>query len=863
MEGRIRRGMTPAEARRTALADLGGMEQVKEGVRSASAGAWLDTIGQDLRSACRALQHSRGYTAWVVGSLTIGIGVTVAALALLNASLLMPFGGVRDQKRLVRVSVSRNCGRSDCWTRMSTPTDYEALREGLTGLQGLAAYTIGELPVALPAARSMRVVFASQNYFDVLGVHLEVGRGLNSNDAAAHDAVAIISHNVWIREFDADPSVVGRTLRVADQFVEVVGVAPALFVGIDRDRPGAPRSMTVGRAPDVWLPVWLADRLLPFSSPEQRRQERDLSFVGRLRDDVPVSRVQTEARTLALRLAETRDQASQGALADVQRLWRVNPRAWQFGVIVVLPIPILVLVIACVNAANLMLARGSQRRREIAIRLAIGAGRGRIVRQLLIESAGLALIATAVAIPIARWGLQLASNPLNTPIPLDATVLGLAVLTAVLTTMAFGLAPAIRVSAEQPSSALGSVGARSDAMPGQSRMRRLLVVAQVALSLGLLATGSQLIGTVRAQAVSAGTPADRLLIARFDLQPFKSSPAAIESFYRDLLVGASRLPGAEAAGLARQSSVWTLGQGAAPASIVVWRPADRPDEGRITTGGFAGGNLFDAVGVRVVSGRTFTEADRQTRPQVAVVNEAAAKMLNGPAVGALLRVAPRGQDFASGIEVRVVGVIESTREPRLEPDDPPDTKVYLPSPLEPEPALAVYVRTRDTATTIAQPLRELAGRIDPRVPILEIGSLEDFNERSYATPLWLARAAAVLGVVGLLLATAGLYGVSSYVVALRSREMAIRMAVGATSRSILMMMLGQSMRVAMVGLLVGGGAAIAVSRVIQSEYHGIRRIDGAAFAGAAFLFLATMLLASVIPAIRASRVDPVQNLKDG
>ena len=205
-------------------------------------------------------------------SLTIGIGVTVGALALLNASLLLPFGGVTNQKRLVRVSVSRNCGRPDCWTRMATPADYEALREGLTGLQDLPAYTIGELPVALPAARSMRVVFASQNYFDVLGVHPEIGRGLNSNDATAHAAVAIISHNVWTREFDADPSVIGRTLRVANQFAEVVGVAPAVFVGINRDRPGAPRSMTVGRAPDVWLPVWLADRLLPFSSAEQRRR---------------------------------------------------------------------------------------------------------------------------------------------------------------------------------------------------------------------------------------------------------------------------------------------------------------------------------------------------------------------------------------------------------------------------------------------------------------------------------------------------------------------------------------------------------------------------------------------------------------
>jgi predicted permease len=540
----------------------------------------------------------------------------------------------------------------------------------------------------------------------------------------------------------------------------------------------------------------------------------------------------------------------------------VQPRSWQFGVLIVMPIPILVLVIACVNAANLMLARGSQRQREIAIRLAIGAGRGRIVRQLLLESAVLALGATAVAVPIAWWGLQLASSPLNLPIPFDPTVLALTLLTAAGTTVAFGLVPALRVSAQQPSITLGPVGSRSDAAPRQSRVRRALVVAQVALSLGLLGTAWQLIGTVRAQAVSGGTPANHLLLARFDLQPFKLAAGEIDNFYRTLLDGSLRLPGVEAAGVARHTSVWTFGQGASSASMVVWRPADAPDDGHVTSGGYAGGDLFEAVGLRLVAGRGFTEADRQPRPQVAVLNESAAVMLNGPAVGSILRVAPRGQDFNSSIEVRVVGVIEPVVEPRLEQDGPPAAKVYLPSPLEPEPMLTLYVRTSGTAATLAQPVRELVNRIDPRVPLLEAGSLQEVNERSYETQLWLARGGAFLGVIGLLLATAGLYGVSSYVVAMRSREIAIRMAIGARPGVILAMVLGQSMRVALIGLLVGGAGSVVVSRAIQSEYHGIKEIDGAAFAGAAALFLAAMLLASAVPAIRASRLNPLENLKD-
>jgi hypothetical protein len=296
--------------------------------------------------------------------------------------------------------------------------------------------------------------------------------------------------------------------------------------------------------------------------------------------------------------------------------------------------------------------------------------------------------------------------------------------------------------------------------------------------------------------------------------------------------------------------------------MVVWRPADAPDDGHVTSGGYAGGDLFEAVGLRIIAGRGFTEADRQLRPQVAVVNETAARTLNGPAVGTILRVAPRGNAFNSSIEVRVVGVIEPAVEPRLEQDEPPAAKVYLPSPLEPEPMLTLYVRTSGTATALAQPVRELVNRIDPRIPLLEIGSLQEVNERSYATQLWLARAAAFLGVVGLLLATAGLYGVSSYVVAMRSREIAIRMAIGARPGVILAMVLGQSMRVALIGLLVGGGGAVVVSRLIQSEYHGIEGINGPAFAAAAALFFAAMLMASAIPAVRASRLNPVESLKD-
>jgi predicted permease len=813
-------------------------------------------IWHDLRHAWRAVRQSAGFAAWVIGSLAIGMSVTITALALLNATMIMPFPAVHDQRHLVRVSVSRNCGWPNCRIRMASAADYAALREGLTGLEGLAAHASGEVAAALPDPQTRRAIFASANYFSVLGVLPAMGRTFEPSDEHPGSAVAIIAHHVWTQQFNADPGVLGEVVRIGNEFVHIVGVAPQFFVGIDRVRPG-------GRAPDIWLPLWLADRLLPLSPDEQRRQQRDVYFVGRLRDDVDVAALTAEADVVSRRLALSHSQSSSGALAEVRRVWRVDPRSWRYGLMFVMPIPILVLAIACVNAANLMLARGSQQQREIAIRLAIGAGRGRIVRQLLIESAAHASGATVFGLVIAWWGLQLVSAALDQPIPLDRTVLALTVLTAFGTTVAFGLMPAIRVSAQRPSTRLGS-GHSGDATPRESRMRSLLVGVQVTLSIGLLATASQFVSMVRSQAVSAGTPGDRLLLARFDLQPFKLPAHEAEAFYQQLLGGASRLTGVEAAGLARHTAVWTFGRGKGPGSIVVWRPSDAPNDGRIVIGGYAAGDLFGALGLRVTSGRSFGDADRRARPQVAIVNDSAARTLEGPVIGQTLRVAPRNGTFDSSVEVRIVGIVDNALDPRHTENDTPAPKVYLPSPIEPESALTLYLRTTHSATTLAQPVRDLVNRIAPLVPVAELGSLDDINQRAYGHGLevWLAKAATVIGVMGVLLATAGLYGLSSYVLAMRSRELAVRMAIGAAPRNIVTMIFGRSMRLALIGLGAGGTAAIAVSRWIQSEYHGVTGIDPFALVASALLFLATMVLASAIPALRASRLDPVQHLKD-
>jgi putative ABC transport system permease protein len=816
----------------------------------------VDTFAQDVRYAWRSLRRSRAFAAWVVASLAIGMAVAIAALALLLETLVGPFPHVSEQHRLVRVAAVRNCGGPDCWVRMASPADYDALQDGFTGLESLAAYTTGQVSVGLPEARSMRSLVVSANYFEVLGVRPALGRMFRDADGDAGAGVAVLSHRLWTQEFAGDPAVIGRTIRVADEFVRVVGVAPEFFVGIDF------RPARGDLGPDLWLPLWLADPILPLTATEQRRGERDLALVGRLDEGVTVARLQTEADVLARRLAASREQGTFPPRGDVARVWRTRPENWGIGVVVVMPIPLLVLVIACVNAASLMLARASQRRREIVTRLAMGARRSRIVRQLLLESGVLTLVATAVAVPIAWLALRMASTPLILPIPLNLTVLVFTIVIAAAVTLGFGLAPAVRVSAQPLSSVMGSPGSRNDGHPASSKMRGALLTMQVALSLALLTTAWQLVSTVQAQAVSGGTPADRLLVARFDLRSADNFPGESERFFAELGERVSRLPGVEATGLARHTAVWTFGQGAGPASMIVWTPADDPDDGRITIGGYAGGDLFQALGLRTLAGRAFAAGDRQGRPDVALVNQSFAEAMAGPALGSVLRVAARDGAFESSIDVRVVGIVEAVVEPRLEQDGPPGPRVYLPSPIEPEPALALYVRTRGPAAALAQPVRELTSEIAPRVPVSDLASLQELNERSYAPQLWLARAAAALGTVGLLLAAAGLYGVTSYVVAIRSRDIAIRMAIGAKPNAILRMILSQAMRVAIIGLLAGAAVGVAVSQIIQSEYHGIRAMDGSAFGGSAALFVLVMLVASLVPAIRAARVDPIETLKD-
>jgi predicted permease len=865
-ESKTRSGMSPADARRAALIELGGAEQVKEHVRESRAGARWDGIFRDVRYATRSLVRVPGFSLSVIGNLCLGLAATIVAFAFINGALLRPFPGVRDQDRLVTLGILEN---TPLGPRLPTialadyPDVFRAVGEGMTSLEGLASFTDSDVAVTLPQPRSLPAAFVSPNYFDVLGMQPAIGRTFAPEESGAGSAVAIIGHELWTQEFARDPSVIGRPLQVGGQIFQIIGVAPEGFRGTSQD---AVRAVEAGV--DLWLPIAVADRVGdPLSIGrgryvfgDERPGERVIRYVGRLRDGVGVDRVETELAVIAGRVATPADGRAAAILTDVSALSRLDDRTDVAEILVViLPVPLLVLVISCVNAANLFLVRASRRRREVAVRLALGASRLRLVRQLIVESVVLAVTAAALALPLAWAGLQFVATFMAVPMPLDGTVVTGALVTAFLTALGFGLAPALQATGQRPSAALGTAPAGSGGTRSESRGRRVLVAAQVALSLGLLATGFQLTSALESLAEPPGTDHDRLLLASFNLAQLRVSSAESDAFYASLLDGTARLPGVEAAGVSSRNLAgsWTFD----PANTVVLDPGDGPVGGLVASGS-AEGDYLAVAGLDVVQGRRFVPADRRAIPEVAIVTERLASRLFGAgALGRSLRVSTPFRGTV-GADVRVVGIVESPVE--LSGEDVP--AIFFPSPFpspkQPGTARTLHLRTAGPAAALAPAIRELVARLDPRVPILELDTLDQTIRADIRQQRMLARGAALLGIVALLLASAGLYGVTSYSVAMRGREIAVRMALGARADLVVTMVLRQAMTVASIGSVLGGIVAIATGIVIQAEVFGVAGIDAVTLGGSAALLAASMLVASLLPAWRAARLDPVAVLRE-
>jgi predicted permease len=847
IESKIRSGMTPRDARRAALIELGGADRVKERVWDNAAGARWESAFRDLYYALRSLGQARAFSASVIGSLSLGLAATIMAFALINGALLpRTLPGVQDTDRLVTLGILREVfgpGGSQFRLRRTTWSDYPDVvssLEGMTSLEQVASFTESEMVVTLPQPVSLRSAFVSPDYFDVLGVRPEIGRAFAPNEGGADAAVAIIGHGLWTGEFGGDPGVIGAPIQVGGQPFQIIGVAPQGFTGTSQ-----------GAGVELWVPIAFVESLASNSRDEYR-----IGYLGRIRDGTDIDRVEIELGVIAPGIA-----ASATNPADSVRV-EVSPVNESDGFDVLeaaslLGVPFLVLAIGCVNAANLMLVRSMRRAREVAIRLALGASRLRLVRLLVTESLILALGATLLALPLASSGMRVLAAIIGYSFatPLDGTVVAGAVVTAFLTALAFGLVPALRSTSQNPSAALGTAHAGSGGTRGHSRGRVVLVAGQVALSLGLVGTTFQLTSALEQASIPPTDSPDRLLLASFNLEATGYSSAEIEAFYFALLDGASRLPGVEAAALSDRDL--TDGWADSPPAVGV---SGSPDSlGGFVLSGYAGGDYFDVLGLELVRGREFDATDRRDTPETAIVTERLAALYGGAAEALDRSVYVSNiADTPGRTVLRIVGVVESP----VAPSGEGVAAIFFPYPVLQGTSLTLYLRATGPAAPLAPVVRDLVSRLDSGVPILHLGTLEQMFGAANLDELNLARVAALIGIATVLLASLGLYGVTSYSVAVRAREIAVRMALGARSGSVQTMILRQALFIALIGSVIGGVAATAIGALIRAEIVDVASVDVQALSLSAACLAVAMLFASFVPARRAARLDPYSVLRE-
>src|SRR5262245_2685951 len=858
-ETNIKRGMPPDEARAAALKSFGAMVRNTERGYDIRGGGWLETLWQDLRYGARMLWKKPGFTLIAVLTLALGIGANTAIFTLVNAVFLQPLP-VAEPARLMSVfgMDEKNRGAQIDFSEISWPNfkDYRDQNDVFTGM--IAFQYVGLNFSGGGEPQRIAGMIVTGNYFDLLGVKAAIGRAFlpEEDRTPGTHPVVVLSYGAWQRRFGGDPAIVGRAIKLNGLDYTVVGVAAEGFKGTN----------AIGVI-DCWVPMMMHDQVLTgvYRDAFNGRRAMIVYVIGRLKPGVTEQQAETTMRAIGRRLEQDYPKDNDKRNVTLVPLNRSTIPPQERSVYLrasglMLAVVGLVLLIACANVANLLLAQAAARRKEISLRMALGAGRARLIRQLLTESLMLALAGSGGGLLLAvagrdlLWALRppwIDAGDLN--LSFDPRVLGYTLLLSLLTGAIFGLAPALQTSRAELITELKEKG--SQAVRGRRwfSLRNLLVVGQVALSLvALIGAGLFLRSLSNARRINPGFETEKALVLSFDVGAQGYDKARGMEHYRRVVERVEAIPGVISAAIA---SARPFAWGFVRSVFVEGQEPSRGGRGILTIVGTVDTKYFETMSIPLVRGRNFTEADRENTPPVVVINEAMANRFwpNQDAVGKRFRF------FGADVLQEVIGVVKDSTG--LHIGEAPRPVAYL-SLLQDFPSrVTLHVRTGGDPSGLLTTVRREVQALDRTMPLMRSVTISQL----IGEDLWSARMGAALltvfGLLALILASVGIYGVVAFSVSQRISEFGIRLALGARPSDVLRLVLGQTLTLVAAGATIGITGGLIVTRMVTSLLYGVSAVDPVTFVGMPLLLLLVAVLARSLRAWRATNLDPTIALR--
>jgi predicted permease len=873
IDDNLKKGMSPEQARKDALLKLGGVEQTKELIRDQQTFPSLDSFFKDLRFAARLLLRKPIFTSIVVLTLALGIGANATIFAMVSRFVLHS-APVGDPATLLALHTT---DRNECCNAFTWPL-YTDVRDNAKSFSGVAA--INEL---LPASISgngdperLWGQATTSNFFDVTQLSLTLGRGFRSDEN--NSPVVVIGNRVWKSRFNSDPGILGKSIALSGHPYTVIGVAPPFFRGVDFILDA-----------QFWVPIGNIDQLLPNTANFTSREMHWVQVFARLKPGATKSKAASELALLAQRFGQAHPQTEKDLGFRFEQAGSLPPRdknAILIFLSTLMIVSLLVLFIACANVANLFLAQAAGRQREMGVRIALGATRTQLLRQILTESILLSLIGGVLGVVISFWatsGLSAFRFPVPVSIDLnvdvDAKVLAFTVLLSLATGLLFGLLPAWTAAWRLPSNALK--GEDVLACPGRFwTLRNLLVVAQISMSLILLCVTGLCLRSLRsASNIDIGFSSSGVLAMSMDPRLHGYTPEHTSQFFAELQRRVAALPGVTSAAVTDAIPL-NGGHRSDGFQPVGRKPVDVPSVDLfMATPGY-----FETLGIRLVAGRDFSnESVAAPAPSTAAEAQGTnnsnaashvATVSNAPLVAIVnqdfadrffLRENPIGQQVSSGgVNFEIIGVTNNIKSRFLGEDTRPVLFRSLAQTIARDPSFEGYTviaRTADDSSSVASSMRSIIRDMDPTLAVYNEETIEHHIRGALFLPRLAGTLFAVFGIVGLLLASIGLYGVMNYTVSLRTREIGIRMALGAQARSVQALILRQGVQLTLIALAIGLPLALFISKLFNSILYGIQPHDLLTFTTVPLFLAAVAALAAFVPARRASRVDPASTLR--